>query len=281
MNLNNLEKERQKKILKNIKDKIELVKLEKEIRQNNEGDLKEKIGVQRSLEKFHKPVIKELEKYEKSNKDIVNSIQNAFDNISFPTLESSRIPEIDYEPSYFEKLFQEKSSAGTQTALTKDDIVYANPDEGIDQNIIKEYGLKLPSELWYENLEVLTEQLNKALGIKEDLKYQLASSSSAVKRTKKPDKKEEHLAKGKKNKHISDHLSLYIDALNTMAKFKEKIGKGIDGLDYLDKLTDKICKSGKVSKKMYKEIVLVLNSLLRNETITDADAQRYYNQFLC
>ena len=109
MNLNNLEKERQKKILKNIKDKIELVKLEKEIRQNNEGDLKEKIGIQRSLEKFHKPVIKQLEQYEKSNKDIVNSIQNVMENISFPALESSRIPEIDYEPSYFEKLFQEFS----------------------------------------------------------------------------------------------------------------------------------------------------------------------------
>ena len=43
----------------------------------------------------------EIEIYDKSNKEVIEKIQNAIENISFPALESSRVPEIGYEPSIF------------------------------------------------------------------------------------------------------------------------------------------------------------------------------------
>ena len=86
----------------------------KEIRLNKEDQLKEEIGVQRNLEKFHKLVTQKIEKYEKSNKKVVEKIQNEIENISFPPLESLRIQAINYEPSIFERLFEEKLPVGTQ-----------------------------------------------------------------------------------------------------------------------------------------------------------------------
>ena len=46
----------------------------KEIRWNKEDQVKEKIGFQRYLEKFHKWVTQEIEKYEKSKKEVVEKI---------------------------------------------------------------------------------------------------------------------------------------------------------------------------------------------------------------
>ena len=96
----------------------------KEIRWNKEDQVKEKIGFQRYLEKFHKWVTQEIEKYEKWYKEVVEKIQIAIENISFPPLESSRFPEINYEPSIFKRLFEEKPSVGTQTKLKMCDTIH-------------------------------------------------------------------------------------------------------------------------------------------------------------
>ena len=86
--------------VKNLKSKI----FTKPILSSIYKEESKKIDVQRNLQKFHKPVTQEIVKYEKSNKEVVEKIRNAIENISFPTLESSKIPEIDFEPSIFEKL---------------------------------------------------------------------------------------------------------------------------------------------------------------------------------
>ena len=49
-------------------------------------------------------------------------------------------------------------------------------------------------------------------------------------------------------------------------------GQGIDLLDLLDKIRKKW------SKKLYTEIVLLLDMLLKNGTMTKEDVLRYYKQ---
>ena len=84
-----LERERERKQKKkHISDLLKLIKVKNEIKKINENKLKQELGIESSLKKFHKPVTEESEKYEKTSKEVVKSIQNALENISFSPLQS-------------------------------------------------------------------------------------------------------------------------------------------------------------------------------------------------
>ena len=112
MDLIKSEKELDRKLRNRIKDLLKVAKTKKEIRNNNEDKLEKELGFQTSMKKFHKPV---TEKMEKSNKNVVKSIQNAIENIS--QLEPPRVSEIEYKLFELGNLFEEKSSTGTHIKL--------------------------------------------------------------------------------------------------------------------------------------------------------------------
>ena len=80
MDLNKLEKMREKKQRKHLKDSFEISQIIKEIRMKK-INWKKKLGIERSLEKFHKPITQEIEKYEKLSKEVVEKTQNPIKNI--------------------------------------------------------------------------------------------------------------------------------------------------------------------------------------------------------
>ena len=77
---------------------------------------------------------------------------------------------------------------GTETKLKMYDISDPLVDAEIDlkkkKKLIKECGLKLSSELFYESFETTNETIEKVQKMKQDITQYLRSSTSAIKRTK-------------------------------------------------------------------------------------------------
>lgn len=261
MNLNELEKDREREKRKRIQDSLKVVKLKKQIRGNNEKQLENKLGVQESLEIFHKPVTEELEKYEKSNKEVVKGIQNALDNISFPPLES---PALDY------------SSDARNLMDRAEGILRFSSDKFLDHSVIQNEGLNLPSELFNKSEDELNEIIKKAKEKRDTYKRLKGTHSKNYKLSRNENDNEKMEEANYKMKTMAE----YIKVLEIMKKSIPYMGEGIDKLELLIKLTDKICKSGKVSKQLHAEIVLLLDMLLQNGTMTEKDVKQYYDQFL-
>lgn len=251
MNLNDLEKQRERKLRMKIKHSIEKMKLVKQIRKNNEDQLKEKLGIQKTLEEFHKPVTQEIEKYEKSNKDVVKSIQDAVENISLDTSYS------------FDALRLMDKAEG----ITK---FYS--DRNLDIPFIKSENLELPSELVNKSATQLDEIITKAKEKRDQYKRMKGTHTKNYNISKDENDNRKLMETDYKMNMIKE----YIKVLNVMKEASPYIG---EGLDSLDKLTDKICKSDKIPKKLYNQVVLLLDILLKNGTMTDSDVQRYHRQF--
>lgn len=253
--MNNLEKERKHKLIKQIKDAIKLVKIEKEIRKNSEDQLKDKIGIQKTLEEFHKPVTQEIEKYEKVNKEVVKSIQNVVENISFPSIE-------------------EPIEAVKELVSVTYDI-----DQNLNLKYLKEEKLYRPS-VFLNDQEKLEEMYAKAKHLKEGLSKKRGNLKSTISRAKNFSEEELNQKKNEieEIKNKENMLQTYMNRLNLIRCSKDiKVGRG---LDVLSNLTEKIC-NGSKSKKLYNQVDLLLDMLLKNKEMTYNDVQRYRKQFLC
>ncbi|GBO29381.1 hypothetical protein AVEN_218016-1 [Araneus ventricosus] len=76
--MNAIQKERNKKLRDEIKNDLKVFKLLAEIRRNNEQQLEQELGIQKSLSDFHKPV---TEKQGIARKEHFKAIKDAVENI--------------------------------------------------------------------------------------------------------------------------------------------------------------------------------------------------------
>ncbi|GFV58022.1 uncharacterized protein TNCV_2573181 [Trichonephila clavipes] len=95
--MNAIQKERSKKLRDEVKNDLKVFKLQAEIRRNNEHHLEQKLGFQKSLSDFHKPVTEQLQQQELSRKENFKTITDAIDNI--PLAIENIPPAIEHPPA--------------------------------------------------------------------------------------------------------------------------------------------------------------------------------------
>lgn len=264
--INDLEKDRNKKQKEELKNAIKLVKLQADIRKNNEEQRDRKLGIDKSLTEFHKPVTKKLEEQDKSRKENIKAINDKLDelNISLqPIAESSRIiPEAIED---VKELYKEPS------------LTY-NVDQYLDTDYLISEKLYKPSKL-LDNKEKLDEMYAKAKELKEKLSKKKGNLQSTIIRA--VNLSEEELSQKKDEldavKYKEVELQKYLGRLTTIRGSEVmKVGKG---LDLLSELIDKRCQGSK-SKKLKNEVKLLIDKLIKAKKITNGDKERLYNQFL-
>nr|XP_042913538.1 uncharacterized protein LOC122273565 [Parasteatoda tepidariorum] len=94
--MESIDKERNKKLVEQMKNDIKLVKLQAEIRKNNEMKLEVDIGIQKSLAEFHEPVLHQMEKLETSRQQHLMGIKDAVDDLSLTMNDFNKtLPQIE------------------------------------------------------------------------------------------------------------------------------------------------------------------------------------------
>ncbi|GBO36547.1 hypothetical protein AVEN_166992-1 [Araneus ventricosus] len=79
--MNAIQKERNKKLREEVKNDLKVFKLQAEIRRNNEQQLEQELGIQKSLSDFHKPVTEKLQQQDIARKEHFKAIKDAVENI--------------------------------------------------------------------------------------------------------------------------------------------------------------------------------------------------------
>ncbi|GBM60241.1 hypothetical protein AVEN_273542-1 [Araneus ventricosus] len=245
-----------------IRDLKHINKLEKEKRRINEEKIEDQLGVERSLKRFHKPVLEEIKKQDTTRKQQIQAIQNLADNLSIiPQHESSKLLEI--EPDY--------SSDATNMFDSAEGIVRYYLNKHLDTNFIKNEGFDLPTELINKTKDELDKIIKSA---KERRQHYILRKANSTKHAKKDEIKDADY----KMKMMNE----YIEVLTVIKQSEKYIGEGLDDkLKVLDKLTDKICQSKKsIPLRIYNQVVILLDRLFKEGIMTNDQVKQYYHNFL-
>lgn len=266
--MNQLEKERIEKIKGQILAQKRLGELQKDLRRKNEQQLQDKLGVRETLTEFHKPVTEQLAQQEVSRneqmKAVHKAVQDAMQEISIPSLESTRIPELEYGIKDLERT-----------------IYNLNLNKDLDESFIRKEGFELPSELVSKSEGELNEIIKRA----NDRNKEFGTRKGPIKKewmnvTEDNGDRKEYLRKElAKYDHKIQMMRNYTKALKTLRGGHYYTGEGIDGMELLSRLTDKRC-SGSKSKKLYNKIVNLLDTLLKKGELTNDFVKSYYAKFL-
>lgn len=262
--LGQLEKERKARWNREIQDALEAARLRAEIRQRNEQRVKDEQGVQETLEQFHKPVIAQMEKQEERRQEHMRKIHESIEDFTIPPpLESSRHLEVEGVP----KMFQEGR------------VLTINLNKDLDESFIKSLGFQLPSELVNKS----DEELEKIINLANDQNKHMGSKKGPIQRILNSTNDEQKKVKSQELIDAFDSkismVKRYIRALKALKEGGHYSGEGIDPLDYLYKLTEKLCK-GSRSAKLHNRIVVLLDQLHKRGRMNSEDVKRYYETFL-
>src|SRR5215813_7459981 len=254
--MSRMQKNRIAKIKEEIQNDLKLARIEAEVRRKNERRRKDELGMSESLNTFHKPIIETLEAQDESRKDNLKHIQEAIGNISMPSFESTRIPELEYN--------------AVQTI---------NLNKDLDESFLREKGLQLPTEL-----------LNKSDKELDNIMTKISKHNKRIGSRKGPMVKEmtnERTSEERRSQLEGQVVGLdyeimmmkkYRRALKILREGNYYMGEGL-GLDVLEKLTDKIC-HGNTSNKVVNKIVVLLDLLLKRGQMTEEQVKTYYGKFL-
>lgn len=233
-----------------VKELIELAKLNKQLREKNINQEWSQAGFQRSISEFHKPVTEELKAHEENRKETMKAITTAINELPLnDSLVSTplALKEIEKPP---------KKSYNI------------DPDVDLDNNLLREFELPLPSELFNNpaRIEVIlkeAKQISQHLG---GLKSKLSRGGHV------PYSKEELNYKIKMIRLYKEKIK----ALNVTKLFKIT-GEGL--ISELEVLTNKLVRGSK-NKKIYNQVVSILDALLKDGEISNTEVQDYYKKFL-
>ena len=251
--MNAIQKERQKKLRKEVENDLKVFKLQAEIRKNNEQQLGEKLGVRKSLAEFYKPVTEKLEQQEVTRKEHLKAIKDVVDTIPL---------------------------AIEQPPPPPTDIYYF--DKELDVEYLEKNNFPRPSKLFNEPKEVLQEVADRVKAAYIKMGRQKGNIMSQLARmTVKDEEREDRLMA--QADYLRDHmitLEDYRERLRDLQRKEIYRGKGVeDKLEILAQLTDKIC-SGSKSKKIHNKVVDLLDALLKEGTMTNEQVKQYYKNFL-
>ncbi|GBM85899.1 Retrovirus-related Pol polyprotein from transposon TNT 1-94 [Araneus ventricosus] len=224
-----------------LTDLIHTNELEKEKRRNEEK-LEDQLGIKRSLKRFHKPVLEEIEKQDTTWKQQIHAIQNLVHNLSIiPQHESTKILEIepDYSPDVANMFDRAK------------DIVRYYLNKHVDTNFIKNEGLELTIELIIKTKDELDKIINSE---KERRKQYILLKANAAKHREKDVIKEAN--------HKMKMMNEYIEVLALKKQSDKYIGLGLD--DKLEVLgRSKTWRSVKISSSNFLTITILSLCILR------------------
>ena len=251
---------------KRIKDLLKLARLNKELRQKNEDKVLTRSKYKEVLTEFHEPVTDKFKAQSEAFEDI-KTIENALRNMTIP-------------PSYIEKLPELPYAESPQAQSTPKFKYRAHDlDEGLDVPYLIENEFKLPSEIaadpdLIENMLKKVEHRSKYIGsLKGKVNRRLKNETNDV-----------------KTRALQEELNLYDSDLEIFRRYREKLkvlkagskvftitGDGL--LSELDKLTDKLIRGSK-SKKIYNQVVSLLDILNNEGIVNKEDIEKYYEKFL-
>ena len=246
--MNAIQKERDKKIRKEIENTLKVYKLQAEIRRNNEQRLREQLGLQKSLSDFHKPVTEKLEQQEITRKENFQSIKDAVDHIPLAIEPSSEVYDFDKD---------------------------------LDVEYLEKNNFPRPSKLYHETKETLQEIMGKVNITYLKMARQKGNVISQINRMTQKDEERENRLLSQAD-YLRDHMTTlgdYRDRLRDLQRKEIYIGKGVeDKMEILARFTDKICKGSK-SKKLHNQVVDLLDALLRDGAMTNEQVKQYYKNF--
>lgn len=250
--MNAIQKVRNKKLKEEVKNELKVFKLQAEIRRNNEQQLEQELGIQKSLSDFHKPVTEKLQQQDNARKEHFKLLKDAVDNIPL-AIEQPPEPPLD---------------------------VY-NFDNELDVEYLEKNNFPRPSKLYNKSKEALQEIIYEVNKIHLKMARQKGNIMSQMARmTEKDEEREDDLLS--KADYINEHmitLADYRERLRDLQRKEKYVGKGVeDKLEILARLTDKIC-DGVKSKKIRNQVVDLLDALLIEGTMTNEQVKQYYKNF--
>lgn len=252
--MNDIQKERNKKLREEAKNDLKVFKLEAEIRRNNEQQLEQQLGYQKSLTDFHKPVTEKLEEQETARKKHYKAIKDYVDSSTTTELQA-----IEAKPS---------------------DMYYF--DQELDVEFLEKNQFPRPSKLYNVSKEVLQEVVERVNQTYQKMGRQKGNVMSQIARmTKRDEEREDNLitqADYLNEKMLT--LDDYRGRLKDLLRKDKYLGKGIgDKLDILAQFTDKLC-NGSKSKKLLAQVADLLDALLTEGTMTSEQVKQYYKNFI-
>lgn len=257
------EKQSRAKKQREIQDDLKAARFRKEIKRRNLQRLKEELGAQETLTKFHEPVIEEMRKQEETRHGELRKIQEAIQDISLlPPLESTRYPEVE----------------GVRGMFQEGPVLTINLNKDLDERFIRSLGFQMPSELVNKTDEELDEIINTASDRNKRFGAEKGPKSKAF---RKADEREKIRLQSQIDAYDvkMKQVKQYIRALKALKEGNNFIGDGMNPLTHLNDLTKKLC-SGKPSKKLHNQIVKVLDYCLKNGDMTSEHVKAYYNKYL-
>ncbi|KAF8791287.1 hypothetical protein HNY73_006175 [Argiope bruennichi] len=164
------EKERNKKLREVVENDLKVFKLQAEIRRNNEQQLEQELGLQKSLSDFQRPVTEKLRQNEHSRKEHLKAITNSV--ASIPLAIENIPPAIEHS--------------------SPSDIF--NFDRELDVEFLEKNNFPRPSKLYYESKKALQEIINKVNKTYMKMARQKGNVMSQIARmTRKDEEKEDVL----------------------------------------------------------------------------------------
>lgn len=252
--MNTIQKERNRKLREEVKDELKVFKLQGEIRRNNEQQLEQKLGIQKSLSDFYKPVTEKLQEQEVTRKEHLKIIKNAVDKISpQPPLQIEQPPSDIYDF-----------------------------DKELDVDFLEKNNFPRPSKLYNESKEVIKEIADKAIATYSFMGRRKGNIMSQLARMAKKDEEREDRLLSQAD-YLNEHMGTlndYRERLRDLQRKEIYLGKGVeDKLEILGRFTHKLC-DGSKSKKLHAQVVDLLDTLLREGTMTNEQVKQYYKKFL-
>ncbi|GFT56867.1 uncharacterized protein TNCV_2522581 [Trichonephila clavipes] len=231
---------------KRISDLIKLAKLNKDVKLKNTEQEWQKAGIEYTLQKFHKPVTERIEKTELTRKKELKAISDQLNDLS---------------------LLEDRTSTPLALEQIESKRYTIDPDIDLDMEFLSKNNLPLPSELFNKS-----DEIEKILHIISEKSRKLGNLKSQITRGAKVEKSPDII------NYELKMLRLYkakIKALN-VSKIYKITGTGL--ISNLEILTNKLLK--KKSKKVYNEIVSILDILLKDGDLTNDEVTAYYEKFL-
>lgn len=253
--MNAVLKERDRKLREEVKNDLKVFKLQAEIRRNNEQQLAQELGFQRSLSDFHKPVVDKLVEQETARRAHYKAIKDFVDHETSP-LSIEQPPAQSVDIYYF--------------------------DKDLDIEFLEKNSFPRPSKLYNEPMGVLQEVIDRVKNSYHKMARQKGNVMSQIARMTRKDEEREDLLLSQAD-YLREHmltLEDYRDRLKDFLRKEKYLGRGVeDKLDTLAHFTDKIC-NGSRSKKLHAQVVDLLDALLKEGTVTNEQVKHYYKNFL-
>lgn len=250
--MNAIQTERNKRLRDEVLNDLKVFKLQAEIRSSNERQLEEKLGIQKSLSDFHKPVTEKLDQQEVTRKEHLKAIKDAVDKMPL-AIEQPRPPPLD---------------------------IY-DFDKELDVEYLEKSNFPRPSKLYNEPKEALQEIVDKVTETRTRIARQKGNIMSQVTRmVPRNEEREDQLLS--QADYLNEHMITLDDYRGRLRDLQRKEmyrGKGVeDKLEILARLTDRICNGAK-SKKLRNQVVDLLDALLREGAMTNDEVKQYYKNF--